>query len=424
MTALDVYLHSDRIGSLERLPGAQLSFAYEFSWAATADAGVSLSLPLHEGPFDDFRTRPFFAGLLPEGDFLKAVGRAFHVSTGNPFSLLEEIGGECAGAVSLVPEGGMPPFRDAPPPQWLNNAELARLLADLPNRPLLAPEGGEDGIRLSLAGTRDKLPVLWRDGAVGITRGRPPSTHIVKRPPGSITDLVANEAFCMALAGEVGLPVAEASPLAVGAEEGLLVRRYDRIEGSEPEVVHRIHQEDFCQALGFLPEEKYQADGGPGVAECGALIRAHSGAPAVDLPIFLDALLFNLIVGNADAHAKNYSMLLEGARAPRLAPLYDLVSTRVYGRPFSRKMAMKYGGEYRDERIRGRHLDRLAADLELTPSAARRRAVAIADRIAEASDGARARLPQPWQEAIVVEKIIERAAGTAAALRRAAAEPA
>jgi serine/threonine-protein kinase HipA len=175
MTALDVYFHSDLVGRLERLREAKLEFTYESAWAGASDSHpLSLFLPLREEPFEDAMCRPFFSGLLPEGEFLKAIARAFHVSADNPFSVLAEIGGECAGAVSLVSAGSEPPFASAPPPAWLGEAGLADLLAELPTRPLLVGQGEEDGMRLSLAGARDKLPVLARDGELGLTWGHPP----------------------------------------------------------------------------------------------------------------------------------------------------------------------------------------------------------------------------------------------------------
>jgi serine/threonine-protein kinase HipA len=300
--------------------------------------------------------------------------------------------------------------------------ELAELIDELPGPRLLSDDEGEEGagFRLSLAGTRDKMPVLWRDDQVGITHGRPPSTHIIKKPVAELPAMVANEAYCLSLARHAGLSSAEALPLAAGAQEGLLVHRYDRRRDAHG-VVRRVHQEDFCQALGVLPELKYQAEGGPGVAECGGLIRRHAAAPAVDLLAFLDALLFNLLIGNTDAHGKNYSLLL-GDGGPRLAPLYDLLSARVYW-PFERKMAMKYGGEYRADRIRGRHLDRLAADLEIRPAIVRGRAEEMAERALAAVEPARGGLPAPWHGAEAIEELDGFLVDEAASLRRAAAEP-
>jgi serine/threonine-protein kinase HipA len=425
MNVLDVFFHAERMGRLERVPGAKLRFQYAGDWARDGSAPLSLSLPLRAAAFDDDECRPFFSGLLPEGAFLKAIARRFHVSAGNPFAMLAEIGGECAGAVSLAPAGAEPPSLGSSSPEWLDDRRLGLLLAELPDRPLLADPGGDDGgIRLSLAGSQDKLPVLWKDDRLGITRGRPPSTHIVKVPLGWIDDMVANEAYCMALASAAGLSTAEVRPIAAGGSEGLLVHRYDRTRAGERGGVHRIHQEDLCQALGYDPEEKYEAHGGPGVAECAALIRTHSAAPGPDVLAFLDALIFNLLIGNADAHSKNYSLILEGEESPRLAPFYDLLSTRVYGRRFNRKMAMKYGGEYRPERIRGRHLDRLANDLGLAPRGMRRRVSEVLERVGGSLDVARDRLPPPWSEAPTVEKIGTVIDEMSELLGRASAEPA
>lgn len=422
MNALDVYLHGDRAGVLERLDGARLRFTYDPDWLAAAEAPVSLSLPLGEEPYEDVDCRPFFSGLLPEGEFLRSIARTFHISAENPFTVLQEIGGECAGAVSLVESGSEPPFASAPDPEWLSESRLASLLAELPTRPLLAGPEDEEGVRLSLAGTRDKLPVLLEDGRMGITRGRPPSTHIIKVPPSDLPGLVANEAYCMTLARQVGLPVATVEPMQAGRREALLVERYDRFRAGLQ--VRRLHQEDLCQSVSRPPEMKYEAEGGPGVAECGGLIRAHAAAPGVSLLNFLDALLFNFLIGNADAHSKNYSLLLEGSGAPRLAPLYDLLSTRVYGRRFGRKMAMKFGGEYRFDRVRGRHLDRLGDDLGIARRRVKQHARDLAGIAVDSREAARAALPVPWREDAIIGEIDAIVADFAELLTRAAAETA
>lgn len=421
MNSLDVYLHDERAGLLERVDGAGLRFTYDPEWRADAQTPISLSLPLREEPYEDSECRPFFKGLLPEGEFLRSIARTFHISAENPFTVLQEIGGECAGAVSLVAPGGETPFSSAPDPEWLTEAQLASLLGELPARPLLSGPDDDEGVRLSLAGTRDKLPVLLEDDRVGITRGRPPSTHIVKVPPMEIDGFVANEAYCMALAREVGLTVATATPIRAGELEALLVERYDRLRSGSS--VHRIHQEDFCQASGRSPEMKYESEGGPGVAECAKLISEHGAGPGASLLTFLDALLFNLLIGNADAHSKNYSLLLEGSGAPRLAPLYDLLSTRAYGRRFGRKMGMKYGGEYRPEKIRGRHLDRLGDDLGIASRRVRRQAIEIGERAVQSGGAARESLPSSWRDEPIVAVVDEIVAEFADVLRKAAGEP-
>jgi serine/threonine-protein kinase HipA len=265
--------------------------------------------------------------------------------------------------------------------------------------------------------------VLVGDAGLAITRGRPPTSHIIKKPIPEIAGMVANEAFCLALASEAGLDAAPATPIRAGEQEALLVERYDRFR-ADGEDIRRIHQEDFCQALGFLPEQKYESEGGPGIAACAALLREHSAAPAADLLAFFDALIFNLLIGNADAHSKNYSLVLEGDVSPRLAPLYDLLSTRVYGRRLGRKMGMKSGGEYRPDWIRGRHLERLAQELGISAPMTRTRVKELALRAVDSIDRARARLPEPWQGDEVIDGIEEVVRESAERLARAAAEPA
>lgn len=423
MSTLDVYLHQARVGQLTRDERAQLSFAYETDWV---DGGVpiSLCLPLRAEPFSDPECRPFFSGLLPEGDFLRAVARALGVSAGNSFSVLEQIGGECAGAVSLAPPGVAPPFDRSPRPRWLQVGEFERLLEELPMRPLLIGVDGEDEVlRLSLAGTRNKLPVLAQGTELGITRGNPPSSHIVKKPDLDLPELVANEAYCLALARASGLETARATPILAGQQECLLVERYDRATNPEKEgEVRRLHQEDFCQALGLGPEQKYQGEGGPGVADCATLLRTHAAAPGRDLLAFLDALIFNLLIRNSDAHGKNYSLLLEGEGTPRLAPLYDLLSASVYGGRYGRKMAMKYGGEYRPRYLRGRHLDRLGDDLGISTRTVRSRVSELSDRVLSARSDARRNLPDTWQDAPLLDAIDTIVDEAAEALRSAAAE--
>jgi len=345
---------------------------------------LSHSLPVRIEEFDDLESRPFFSGLLPEGEFLRAVARSFGVSASNPFSLLDAIGGECAGAVSMTPDGSGP--IEEKPPKWLTSEELADLIEELPTKPLSFDddEDDEDGLRLSLAGAMEKLPVVFQSGSIGITRGDPPSTHIIKLPPDNLDDLVANEAFCLSLASKCGLKAAEARPVIAsrgmlseaGEPEFLLVTRYDRVKRG----TKRLHQEDLCQSLGIVPDLKYEADGGPGVRDCAEQLRRFSATPAIDILAFGDALVFNMIIGNHDAHSKNYSMLLEGRGAPKLAPLYDLVATTVYP-GLSRKMAMKMGGEYRPDYVRKRHLVRLADDLGVATNAFLKRVEKLCERI-------------------------------------------
>jgi serine/threonine-protein kinase HipA len=159
---LDVYMHGVIAGILERRSQAMLRFTYDEAWVAEGRPPLSLGLPVRSQPYEHDECSPFFEGLLPEGDFLKAIARTLHVSATNPFQLLSELGGECAGAISVAPAGGPAPGQDPRPPRWLKEVELGALLADLPQRPLIAAideieDGG--GFRLSLAGAQNKIGV-------------------------------------------------------------------------------------------------------------------------------------------------------------------------------------------------------------------------------------------------------------------------
>ncbi len=211
------------------------------------------------------------------------------------------------------------------------------MLDALPARPLLA---GEDGLRLSLAGAQSKVPVVLVEGKVALPVAGQPTTHILKPPIARLSATTENEAFVMRLAEAVGLDVAQVEARVVRDRTFLLIQRYDRALDAAG-VVRRVHQEDFCQALGVPPETKYASEGGPTFSVCFGLLRRVAARPAVDLLKLLDAAIFNLIAGNADAHGKNFSILYEPQGA-RLAPLYDLLATVAYP-DLSPKLAMKIG---------------------------------------------------------------------------------
>jgi serine/threonine-protein kinase HipA len=155
-----------------------------------------------------------------------------------------------------------------------------------------------------------------------------PSTHILKPEIARFPDTVPNEAFCMRLAARLGLPVAGVEIVATnGGHRLIAVVRYDRSVGADG-TVERLHQEDLCQATGTPPHQKYQDDGGPSLRRIAEILRS---VDPDGLPRLLRAVVLNVVIGNGDAHAKNFSLLHERTGSLRLAPLYDLMSTLVYG---------------------------------------------------------------------------------------------
>ena len=339
MNNLIVYLNTERVGTLEQDDSGLMQFSYNQAWLEKPGAmPLSRSLPLQSEAFSGKKARPFFAGILPEERPREKIAEILGISDTNDFAMLERIGGECAGAVSLLPEGVAPTDPKNTRHRELTEPELRQLIAELPSRPLMV---GTDGLRLSLAGAQDKLPVIVHNNGICLPLGGTPSTHILKPEPDRFPGLAANEIFCMTLAQAVGLNTSNTEYRQIGKKSCILVQRYDRVTDEDGSTI-RLHQEDFCQALGFPPERKYQAEGGPMLSDCISLLRDWSTAPVLDIPSFINSLIFNVLIGNADAHGKNYSLLYSGGER-RLSPYYDLVSTLAWP-GLSKNLAMKIGG--------------------------------------------------------------------------------
>ncbi len=369
-------------GCLYLGPDGDTQFAYDAAWLADATApALSFSLPKQAEPFNRRACQPFFGGILPEEGQRTAIARALGVSADNEFRLLEHLGGEVAGALTLLPEGETPAQPSAAAPGLLSDDDLVRLLDHLPMRPMLA---GENGLRLSLAGAQSKLPVLVIDGRIALPAPGQPTSHILKPPIARFAGTTENEYFCMSLAREVGLDVAPVEMRTVQGRSFLLITRYDRVPGPAGELT-RLHQEDFAQALGIPSHRKYASEGGPNFADCFALLRRAATRPPRDILRLLDAAIFNLIIGNADAHAKNFSLLHKDGGIT-LAPLYDLLSTVMYPE-LSPMLAMKIGGKAVLDEIERRHWDRFASDAQLGAPFVRTRGAQLADAIVSAIDG-------------------------------------
>lgn len=375
LDTLNVWWGDRLAGALSIDKGGAMHFAYAADWLAyPASPPLSQALPKQTEPFGDHLCKAVFGGLLPEEGQRTAIARALGVSPDNPFRLLQAIGGDVAGALAFLPEDEKPP-RDSSgtAPEPLQHDELAALLDRLPRVPMLA---GEGGARLSLAGAQTKLPVvLTQDGGIAIPRPGEPSTHLIKPEPERFPGLAANEAFCLALARAIGLDAVEAGWREVAGRPLLLVARYDRAPAGASTI--RLHQEDFAQALGVPSNRKYAAEGGPTFRDAFALLRSAAIRPAREVLKLADAAIFNLIIGNADAHAKNFSLLRTDAGEIVLSPLYDLVATHVW-EELSPRLAMRFGGAATLEETTGETFARFAEEAGLAPPYVRRRAEALA----------------------------------------------
>ncbi len=400
---LNIWWEGRIAGQLSQSQHGELGFVYAPEWLDDAAApDLSVSLPKRAEPFARRECRPFFAGLLPEESQRDAAALALGVSRGNDFALLDRLGGDVAGALQLLAPGETPASPASQQrPMLLDEAGMIRILNELPMRPMLA---GQAGLRLSLAGAQSKLPVVLVEGAIALPAPAQPTTHILKPPIARFAAVTENEAFVMRLAAAVGLDVAPVEARVVRGRTFLLVQRYDRSIGGDG-FVRRIHQEDFCQALGVPPETKYASEGGPTFKHCFALLRRAAARPAVDVLKLLDAVIFNLIAGNADAHGKNFSILYEDQGA-RLAPLYDLLATAAYPE-LSPKLAMKIGKRATLAEMDAKGWAAFASDAGLGLPLVRRRVVELCESVTATARDVAGELAQPGLDEAALARFAE-----------------
>lgn len=399
MSHLMVYLCNEYVGILSCDKRQRFSFQYDPQWIAREGVPpLSLSMPIQENTYPDEKARPFFTNLLPESNLREAVARKLGISPRNDFALLEALGGECAGAVALLPQGAE--MESVSGYQKFSPEEFHALVEELPKKPFLA---GERGIRLSLAGAQHKLPVYLEGDSVFLPKGGSPSSHIIKPDIEGVEQSVRNELFCMALAGRIGLKVPGVMMMTT-PRELYVVERYDRCR-DENGRMQRTHQEDFCQAIGLMAETKYESEGGPSLADCFSLLDQFSTRPALDRKALLDWVVFNCLIHNADAHAKNLSFLLTPDEI-RIAPFYDLICTGIY-EGINEKLAMKIGGENRTSWIRSRHWERMANHVGIQSKYVLRTVKGMAKRIVGEAHAVASEQQTIWGDASILSRIIE-----------------
>lgn len=324
--ALDVWLYGVHVARLSEPRRFRLRLEFSEEALDTFGEGsrvLSLALPLSRRPIQDrngvLQVSAFIEGLLPEGNLRRHIATEAGVPVNDTMTLLERVGADCAGAVQILADGAKP---GAGRVRQLTKQEVDSLIADLPTYHL--PEGATP--QASLAGIQDKvLLVNLPDGRWGWPEAGAASTHIIKPEPlgGAVKHLVQTEDWALRVAREAGIGAAESRLERFEQREAIVVVRYDR----SPEG-RRLHQEDFCQALGLDPEAKYESTSE--AARLGSRLRriARAAAPrALDPDGFRLALLravtFNVVIGNADAHSKNYSVMIARDGSVSLAPIYD-----------------------------------------------------------------------------------------------------
>ena len=376
---LAVFIDGQRVGTLHRTD--PLSFTYDQGWLAKPHArALDASLALTTDRLDNPRVHAFFENLLPEGDQRKIIELRNHVST--VFGLLAKVGGDTAGSIVVLPEGQVPQPPIYQSLTWEqvnalvhNDGQLAkeRAAIEAAAKDLPTP-------RLSISGAQFKILLsLDENGQPLRPMGSTPSTHILKpdmvRPDINIFASSVNETIVMRAAQLCELPTANV--LYQPIVKACLVERYDRVRRPDG-TLGRIWQADFCQVAGKPSDVKYEADGGPSFQECFDIV-GKSAQPGVDRRNLLRWLFFNLYVGNNDSHAKNLS-LLATADGLRLAPFYDLMSTRVYS-GLGPNFAFSIGGETEPGKMAPNHLVDLAKTLGVTPRYVMQIARNMADKV-------------------------------------------
>ena len=356
---LSVWNERRQVGWLWRDRTGVLGFRYDSEWV---EAGFAISrlLPLRHDPFlpDAGLAHNFFANLLPEGGARQAIVRDLKIADSD-FELLRAIGGECAGALSLLPFGEAPSGEKSY--AALSLTELTHLVKSRGH--IYATFSPPVRPRLSLAGAQDKTALLVREGRYFLPQGEAPSSHILKFELARYRHVPAYEVFTTMLARAASLPVVEADLVEISGHSCSLTKRYDRHADAGGEI-QRLHQEDFCQALGYPSGKKYQDSGGPSFEDCFAMVRGASSEPATDARNLLRWQVFNVLAGNSDGHAKNLSILHLDRGAMRLAPFYDLVCTRGIDR-IDPRLAFGVGGERDPGRIGPAQWDRLAVGCDI-----------------------------------------------------------
>jgi serine/threonine-protein kinase HipA len=380
---LPVFYETRRVGTIETHKDGP-SFVYDPEWLRTRGAfPLSILMPLSPRRTPPQVFAPWAANLLPEASQLRTVGRRLGAAPEDTIAILAAIGRDTAGALSIGKPGSPDPGGWVPVP---DEAALERIINELPSKPFLV---GEDGVSMSLAGVQNKLGVaVDAAGQICVPHDGAPSTHILKPDSDSLFGGVQNEALCLVLARRCGLRASQVTTGKAGKRAYLLGTRYDRLEQAGR--WRRLHQEDFCQALGKPPSAKYEANQsgikGPTLVDMFALTRNAMRAP--DVLNLLGHVIFNVLACNTDAHAKNYSLMISG-RGFSLAPAYDVMCAAAW-EGITRNLAQKIAGKNRGEHLKRRHWQVFAGDCGLNALRLIRRVEELASAVLREVRGAAA----------------------------------
>lgn len=334
--ALNAWMNGELVGKWSVDRGAH-TFSYETSWLESAHRrALSLSLPISTSlEIKGIEVKNYFDNLLPDNEKIRLrLGKRFKAKT-DTFSLLEAIGRDCVGAVQLLPEGASPVGWNRIECEALSDSQVEAILSATPSNDSLIEN--DDLFRISIAGAQEKTALIRYQNQWCRPHGSTPTTHIFKLPLGIIggggaqvnfSDSVQNEWLCAQMLAALGLPTAATSIGVFGEQTVLIVERFDRQWMDNGSWIARLPQEDFCQALGISPEQKYERDGGPGIFACLQLLQGSLDKR--DTIFFLLTQLAFFLLAAPDGHAKNFSLFLQRGDVYEMTPLYDILSAWPY----------------------------------------------------------------------------------------------
>lgn len=353
---VSIYFFNRKAGELSQDKYGTLCFQYDQEYLNSDGEPISHSLPLMKDVFYGNEAHAFFTGLLPEENMLAAMANVIGTSSLNYFKLLIELGKEPIGAIQIGNQTIQKPFQY----EEISLQELDKIINQ--NDSLLSTLYHKKELRLSLAGAQSKTGLFFDDDRYFIPQNGSPSNIIIKPSNIRFPDLVYNEYACMKIAASLGILTPNVKLVSTPTQPIFMIDRYDRFFHLGD--INRLHQEDFCQALGIQNQNKYDSDGGPSFQKSIQLLRKATSLPAVEIKKFISLFLFNLIIGNKDAHGKNYSILYQNNKI-ELAPAYDILSTSFYPE-LSVKMSMSINGKFKLDEINQDDLIQMAQSAEIS----------------------------------------------------------
>lgn len=346
-TSLKTIIGGTPAGTLTQDEAGLINFRYAEDYQGVP---LSLSMPISNRTYTQETLLPYLFGLLPDSERQRrAIALEFGVRPNNPVALLTHIGRDCPGGVQFCREEDLGAALDRTGAYGpISEHDIARRLSSIRQDETVSWMGGEES--WSLGGNQGKFALGFYDGTWCECIGAAATTHIFKNGVVGFRLQALNEYVCMKTAARSGISTAAVEYRFFEDEPALIVSRYDRVLDASGNIA-RLHQEDFCQALGVMPNQKYTADGGPTTHDALRLLCSTKNAH-LNLLLFTQILFYNCLIGAPDAHAKNYSLILGRGRNAAVAPMYDVASGLAYENLRRKgRLAMAIGGENRFGRV-------------------------------------------------------------------------